>query len=247
MANLRLFFLIFILVSIPVLSSVGQDWGSERPHQYFFNYKGNWSSTLTYESNDAVRGSDGKLYVGTEDNIPANTNPVGSTRYWAEAISSRGNPGQVGPRGNSIAPIFIRSTSDPTLPTNPSYSSGTFSNLDSWHSTARSGGDPLWTAFYAVDSNNTLTYITHYQISGPRGPPGQSITGPKGDSIGSIFIRSASTPTLPGDNTGTRTGDEITIGPSGWSTTAEGTSGNNDLYLALARLPGGNNTIDYLT
>ena len=244
MSKLNFFLIIFLLTFLP-LTSYAQDWAGLPQIQ--FNYRGNWSNTSTYNSNDAVRGSNAKLYVGVEDNIPINTDPTTSTRYWAEAISNRGNPGQTGPRGNSIDAIFILSTTTPALPTNPSYSNGTFNNIDSWSNVIPSGSDPVWIALYNIDASDSLTYITHKRISGIRGPPGQSITGEKGDSIGAIFIRSSSIPILPNDNDGLRVGNEITIPPSGWALTAETTNGNDDLYTVLAKLPGGNADIDYFT
>ena len=100
--------LAFSLVAFTPTLSFAQNWAGLPQLQ--FEYHGNWSSTATYNSNDAVRGSDGKLYVAVEDNVPVNTDPVGSTRYWAEAISNRGNPGQAGDKGDSLDAIYIASS-----------------------------------------------------------------------------------------------------------------------------------------
>ena len=101
MNRFSIFLLSLLVCFIPLLYSVPSAYG-----QAFFNqegvkfeYRGNWNSTADYNSNDAVRGSDGKLYVATEDNVPRNTNPVGATRYWAEATSSAIPQGPQGPRG----------------------------------------------------------------------------------------------------------------------------------------------------
>ena len=225
---------------------MAQDWGVVGPRQYYFNYEGNWSATADYNSNDAVRGGDGKLYVAVEDNVPRNTNPVGSMRYWAEAVSSRGNPGAIGPMGNSKDSIFIASETQPTLPTAPTYSNGDFANINPWSNNVPITGT-VWMAIYTVSASNAVSDPDLIQLTrtGDTGATGN--TGEKGNSIDAIFIRAASRPSLPADNTGTRVGDEITVAPSGWQITAEATTGNNDLYIVLARLPGGNLTIDYFT
>ena len=245
---MKKFFTILLLLFWMNISpdyAFSQDWG-DIP-QYTFDYQGNWSNTATYNANQAVRGSDGKLYVAVEDNVPVNTNPVGSTRYWAEAVSSQGVPGNPGAKGDSFDTIYLRSSTQPTLPPSPTYSNGTFSAIGTWSNTVPTG-DNLWMAIYMVDANNNLSNPQLIYLGGPRGPPGiQGNTGPAGNSVDYVFGRFANPPTLPGDNTGTRVGNRITVAPSGWELTAEATSGTNPLYTAVANLPGGNLTIDYIT
>ena len=187
MNRINLFLLVFSLILISIsIPSLAQDW-TDIP-QLQFDYRGNWSSTASYNSNDAVRGSNGKLYVGVEDNIPVNTNPVSSSRYWAEAVANRGAQGARGPQGNSIDTIFTLSVASPALPTSPTYTSGTFNNIGSWSNTIPIGGDPVWIALYSIDDTNVVTYIAHTQISGPRGPPGTTgIQGPGGNSIAFVY------------------------------------------------------------
>ena len=74
--SIFLFSLLFLLVPISTVEL--QFIPSIQSGNLQFNYRGNWSSTASYSANDAVRGSDGKLYVATEDDVPVNTNPVGA-------------------------------------------------------------------------------------------------------------------------------------------------------------------------
>ena len=97
---MRLFSILVLafLLTIPTTVS-GQFIQQTRPQ---LNYLGNWDSTASYNSNDAVRGSNGNLYVAVEDNVPVNTNPVGSTRYWASpfpGVIARGETGLTGQAG----------------------------------------------------------------------------------------------------------------------------------------------------
>ena len=61
------------------------------------------------------------------------------------------------------------------------------------------------------------------------GEDGDSITGPDGDSIDVIFIRSATAPSTPSPSSGT---------PSGWSTNVAGTSGTDILWAAVGTKAG---------
>ena len=75
---------------------------------FSFNFREAWSASESYSANDAVVGSDGKLYVATGDIAAGGTNPGDSgapASLWAEAVASagprgpQGVQGQQGPRG----------------------------------------------------------------------------------------------------------------------------------------------------
>lgn len=181
MKRFSIFLLLLLLVVVPVTSVDSQLIVGQQ--QLMFNYRGNWSSTLTYNSNDAVRGSDGKLYVAVEEFVPANQDPTTVARYWAEATSAAGPRGSQGERGltgatgddgNSITVVFFDSSIRPS-PSGASYDGTTFTPP-----TGSTGIIPititnrLWAQFYRLRNNPTvrLDNLGLAPLTGPRGPPG---------------------------------------------------------------------------
>ena len=100
--SIILFLLLFSFIFTPVQTVYNQ---AIFQGDYKFSYKGNWSSTAIYSGGDIVVGSDRISYLAVEDTIPTNTNPVGSTRYWANLgsitvpVGPRGQQGPIGLTG----------------------------------------------------------------------------------------------------------------------------------------------------
>ena len=232
--------LFFALGTVPTIYP--QVWMDNQQVQ--FNLRGDWNNSTAYEANDAVRGSNGRLYVAsaavTGGNNPGSTDPPPSP--WATILSNV--PGQ---RGIGLGAIYIASSTTPTLPVSPSYNGNTFSNLGSWSNTAPTTGI-VWTGIYNIAANNALSNGQVIRMTGTAGAdstvPGPTGTG--GTSFAFILQRkTGAAPTLPGGNTGTRSGSQLIAAPSGWSLTDPG--GTDPLYIAMGLLPGGNNNINWVT
>ena len=164
-----------------------------------------------------------------------------------------GNDGSTGDKGNSIALVYQRKTgAAPVLPTdNTGTRTGDLITTAplGWSLNDDGTAGLLYAAVASLPGgNNQIDYQSILNLSGPQGLTGQTgsigNTGTDGSSL-AILFRRTSNPlvTLPSDNTGTRTGNLITTPPLNWSLTDPG--GNDDLYIAIAILPGGNTDIDY--
>ena len=121
MKKFSIFFLLLFFIAVPCSAQI-----IGGPSVFSFNYRENWSSSATYEANDAVRGSDGKLYVATGSIAAGGANPWSTSPppgLWAEATSaaapagprgSQGLQGTQGETGNSITLVFFDSSTRPS-------------------------------------------------------------------------------------------------------------------------------------
>ena len=149
---------------------------------FSFNYRGTYDSTTDYDSNDAVRGSDGKLYVAVEDNVPQGTDPVGAARYWAEATSSaipRGREGPQGEKANAYRVVFYESETRP-FPSGAAYDGTTFTPpTGSLDRIPNSPTLPIWQQWYELRNDLSPAQLDDLGIANldRKGDPGQVIRG----------------------------------------------------------------------
>ena len=192
-----------------------------------------WSLTIPSGSNP--------LYIALA------TLPSGNTDIdWNSLQRLSPTDGIDGDDGTSLSFAFQRKVgTEPVLPADNTgtRSGGVLTAAPSgWSLTPPSGSDPLYMVIGLLPgSNNDIDWKTIILLSAEDGTDGDT-----GNSIVQVFQRkTGAAPSLPTDNSGTRTGSTLSAPPAGWSLTDPG--GTATLYTAYAILPGSNNDIDWFT
>ena len=197
---------------------------------------------------------DGTTY--TEPSGWSLTPPVGTARLYGSIVALSGtdqtNSGITyttvlelealdGADGGSIDFIYRRSSTALTTPpsnTGITATGGVLNNVPTdWSLTIPGGTDPLYASIATITAN--ISFSEPIRLTGVDGSPGSD-----GDSIRTIYQRSASEPMQPANGTGSWNGSDYDP-PSGWHESIP--TGTEDLYTCIVHLSGSDKTNSGIT
>lgn len=153
-----------------------------------WNPLGTWSATKFYKKNDLVVDGDYGTFLCINDTEMAGTEPKDNPNFWVKVIQAgkQGQPGEMGPRGNSIESVETVSHSNT--------------------------GDETVTRAQINFSLGNSNEISIYAKNGAKGNTGA--TGPQGLTGTGLSHITMGTPYISGDKTVTPLNFEYTDGTS---------------------------------